>query len=671
MADIIAGQPIGLLLALTQAKNQYFVYASDTLDFAADGQAFGNFLIFQEQTSLDDASGYSVVFNGMPTASELAASFDLSSSGAMYFAPLDDGVVVDEVSHIAVSSVPISENATALEATGVIASGPSRKGIPVGLLLTLTRPDATISRVGTPSGLLLSLTQATPINFQVLTSEQAPIIVENSGSIAVLPSTTSEASTLDEIGSGSSSLQELLPDTFVVDDGDPVPLVVGTNTAVEQSSLTETSTPAKAFAKAIAEAASLSDTIFYLLSLSSARAETMSATSVAGSILNVALAVADAAQASEASSALATMLGRAIETAGLTSAADVILPGFASLLELVTALESETSSSNFSFDLSETLTTVDTFDFQNAISMDAGDYLSSDSSVSTTAALAELFPEEAQTVETFVSILNAVSSQQESATASERLLSGVLSMLVHVVEGVIAKDASLGSDAVHLVAGDLVSATDIHNGITTINRSVAESGLVADGFTLSQIIFPTLTEVATASDLVLSSAIQFISLAEALQALDATFLYEILPSFVFGAIELCAALSGFLLDTPQKLPVPPGYQPFFPPKEPMTFFVANTNMLTLKCLQSAADGSFIPDANITVTVVDSTGVSVSGSIWPLPMYAVSGTPGDYQGVIPAGISLVAGKRYKAIVNVSAGPNRTAHFEYAFVPLTRQ
>lgn len=102
----------------------------------------------------------------------------------------------------------------------------------------------------------------------------------------------------------------------------------------------------------------------------------------------------------------------------------------------------------------------------------------------------------------------------------------------------------------------------------------------------------------------------------------------------------------------------------------MTAFVLNTNALDLIGLKSHAEGDYINDATVDFTIKDKAGVAVAGSTWPQIMVYISGSNGDYRGILPAALALVNKQKYTAFINAQGGGERLAHFEYPFTPLTR-
>lgn len=104
----------------------------------------------------------------------------------------------------------------------------------------------------------------------------------------------------------------------------------------------------------------------------------------------------------------------------------------------------------------------------------------------------------------------------------------------------------------------------------------------------------------------------------------------------------------------------------------MVAFVANTNILELIGLQDALTGDYINNATVTlVDLVDEENVSVapfSGS--PVTMPYVSGTNGNYRGVLDSELPLVGGQCYIAKIAADGGIDRKGFWEFKFKALKR-
>lgn len=102
----------------------------------------------------------------------------------------------------------------------------------------------------------------------------------------------------------------------------------------------------------------------------------------------------------------------------------------------------------------------------------------------------------------------------------------------------------------------------------------------------------------------------------------------------------------------------------------MTAFVANTNNLDLTGLQNAATGLYVNNATVEVTIKDGAGEEVTGATWPITMYYVEGSSGDYRGTISHVVQLSPGRHYVAEINVTDGPN-VAFWAYEFKASARR
>ncbi|KQU77706.1 hypothetical protein ASD12_18065 [Mesorhizobium sp. Root102] len=100
-------------------------------------------------------------------------------------------------------------------------------------------------------------------------------------------------------------------------------------------------------------------------------------------------------------------------------------------------------------------------------------------------------------------------------------------------------------------------------------------------------------------------------------------------------------------------------------------YVDNTNLIEVVGLKSAIEGSFVNDADVSVTVKDAEGTNVSGQTWPATLTYVTASEGNYRGIIEDDVALTAGTTYYAHIDANAGANRIGHWEFAFVARTRR
>lgn len=102
----------------------------------------------------------------------------------------------------------------------------------------------------------------------------------------------------------------------------------------------------------------------------------------------------------------------------------------------------------------------------------------------------------------------------------------------------------------------------------------------------------------------------------------------------------------------------------------MTVFVANTNILDLVGLKSEVEEVFLDAATVTVTIKDHLGNNVGGMSWPVTMEYILESDGDYRATLPHTLTLLHKKKYIAVIDANAGPDRIGHWEFPFKPLTR-
>lgn len=93
--------------------------------------------------------------------------------------------------------------------------------------------------------------------------------------------------------------------------------------------------------------------------------------------------------------------------------------------------------------------------------------------------------------------------------------------------------------------------------------------------------------------------------------------------------------------------------------ETRTIYRFNDNLVEWDSMERASDGSFVATATVTMTLVDSDGVNVTGAV-SLPMTYVSGSNGVYQGTIPFNIAwdtvAPAGSGYTLVIVATGSIN---------------
>ncbi len=82
-------------------------------------------------------------------------------------------------------------------------------------------------------------------------------------------------------------------------------------------------------------------------------------------------------------------------------------------------------------------------------------------------------------------------------------------------------------------------------------------------------------------------------------------------------------------------------------------FINNDNAVTVAGLKNVCTGDFANAAIVTITVTDKNGVEVpfdnTADAWPRPLNYVTGSNGNYCGVIPLEAVLVPKSKYIAVI----------------------
>ena len=75
-------------------------------------------------------------------------------------------------------------------------------------------------------------------------------------------------------------------------------------------------------------------------------------------------------------------------------------------------------------------------------------------------------------------------------------------------------------------------------------------------------------------------------------------------------------------------------------------------------------------ATVTVTVLDSAGVAVTGETWPLALTYIAGSQGGFLGVLRNELAWTAGDLCTAVVVVDAGADQHGEFTLPLQVLQR-
>lgn len=99
------------------------------------------------------------------------------------------------------------------------------------------------------------------------------------------------------------------------------------------------------------------------------------------------------------------------------------------------------------------------------------------------------------------------------------------------------------------------------------------------------------------------------------------------------------------------------------------FLIANDNEIQLIGLADAR-GTYQNAGTVEVTIKDRDGAEVAGQTWPLTLSYVSGSEGDYRGVLDAALDVSVNDSIRAHVDVTAG-GLAAHWEIQITAVVRK
>ena len=93
-------------------------------------------------------------------------------------------------------------------------------------------------------------------------------------------------------------------------------------------------------------------------------------------------------------------------------------------------------------------------------------------------------------------------------------------------------------------------------------------------------------------------------------------------------------------------------------------FIGNDMSLTVTGLKDEIAGTFINSgATVTATIKNRAGVNVSGQNWPLTLSYLTGTNGNYRGVLEDGIAFEANEIYRIEITADAGSDVIGFWRY--------
>lgn len=106
------------------------------------------------------------------------------------------------------------------------------------------------------------------------------------------------------------------------------------------------------------------------------------------------------------------------------------------------------------------------------------------------------------------------------------------------------------------------------------------------------------------------------------------------------------------------------------PESGEVLFRLSDNIIEVTGTINAATGSYINNADVTLTLVDAdSGQEIAGQTWPLILSYVTGSNGDYRGTINDDISVSEQQEVVAKVTVDGGAGLRRHWGKKCVVVT--
>ena len=99
-------------------------------------------------------------------------------------------------------------------------------------------------------------------------------------------------------------------------------------------------------------------------------------------------------------------------------------------------------------------------------------------------------------------------------------------------------------------------------------------------------------------------------------------------------------------------------------------YTDNDTVLEVDSLRNDVTGDFMNGADVSVTLLDSTGSQVAGDTWPKSLIYVVGSRGVYRVTLGYALSLTANGRYTAQIVADAGPGLRASWNMDCVARAR-
>lgn len=93
------------------------------------------------------------------------------------------------------------------------------------------------------------------------------------------------------------------------------------------------------------------------------------------------------------------------------------------------------------------------------------------------------------------------------------------------------------------------------------------------------------------------------------------------------------------------------------------YYYLNDNIIELNELYDNIGAAYINNATVTVTLEDASGTEITGETWPLAMSYVAASNGKYRATLTSVLSVSLNDRLTAKVDIDAGVNGKAYWEF--------
>ncbi len=108
----------------------------------------------------------------------------------------------------------------------------------------------------------------------------------------------------------------------------------------------------------------------------------------------------------------------------------------------------------------------------------------------------------------------------------------------------------------------------------------------------------------------------------------------------------------------------------------IALLVGNDQLLEVYNVRDEITGDYIDDADVQASIRSCLGRLVDGFAWPLDLVHINAEDdleerrGLYRGILQQGLDLMAGQEYIITVDIQAGADDTARFEWKVLAINR-